>query len=140
MTIEIRRVGNPDWPRYHLAQRTGSEKKYWTGSGWTADFSQTRLYALLRDVSQEFDRLKAQSHEEQSRQVFEAKVTVTLEADCSLSEAQVARFLDLFAELYLPTEGPTEDSWLQAEIHWHELHETGPKKSLGNSREENGND
>lgn len=140
MTIEIFRTGNPDWPRYLLAQRTGSETQYWTGSGWTADFSRTRLYALLREVCREFDRLKAQGHEGQLRQVFEAKVTVTLEADCSLSQAQVARFLNRFAELYLPTEGPTEDSWLQAEIHWHELHKTGPKKSLGNSDKENGND
>jgi hypothetical protein len=38
-----------------------------------------------------------------------------------MTERELARYLDRFADLFLPTDGPTDGSLIQAEIHWHEL-------------------
>lgn len=135
MSVEIHHTGDAEWPRYFLAARSRQGVRFWSGEQWVADFAEVCLHAFLPEVCREFERLQIQQHRERSVEEFEAKVTVRLHADRSMSAAELARFLDRFAELFLPTEGPTEDSLIQAEIHWHELRKRARKESLDSSEE-----
>lgn len=123
MAIEICRIGKCDWPRYILVNRSNEGPRYWTGSGWSSELTSSCLFAFLPDVCREFERLRRNQIDGQFVQEFEAKITVKLQGDRVLTEQELARFLDRFAELFLPTDGPTDDSLVQAEIHWHELRE-----------------
>jgi hypothetical protein len=46
---------------------------------------------------------------------------VKLHSNQPMTERELAQYLDRFADLFLPMGGPTNDSLIQAEIHWHEL-------------------
>jgi hypothetical protein len=121
MVVEIHRTGDWDWPRYFLAARSREGDLFWNGERWVSDCREVCLFAFLPEVCREFERLQVQRHCQQFVQEFEAKVTVRLHSDQAMSERELARFLDRFAELFLPTDGPTDDSLIQAEIHWREL-------------------
>ncbi len=123
MVLEINRVGDSNWPRYVLVARSPQDAQFWNGAAWVSDLSAARLYAFLPEVCREFEKLEARRHDENFVQEYEAKVTVKLHARQPISERELARFLDRFAELFLPTDGPTGDSLIQVEIHWHELRE-----------------
>ncbi len=123
MGLEINRIGDSNWPRYFLVSRSPKAVRFWNGEDWVSDFPSARLYAFLPEVCREFEQLQAGRQRENGVQEFEATVTVKLHAGQPMSEQELARFLDRFAELFLPTDGPTDDSLIQAEIHWHELRE-----------------
>ncbi len=121
MVIEIHRTGESDWLRYFLAARTPERIWFWNGAGWAGEFAEARLYAFLPEVCRAFERLQRKEHGGRFVEEFEARVTVRLHSGQPLGAEELARFLDRFAELFLPTDGPTENSLVEAEIHWHEL-------------------
>ena len=110
--------------------------QFWNGEDWVSEFANARLYAFLPEVCREFEQLQTRRHEKNFVQEFEATVTVKLHAGQPISKRELARFLDRFAELFLPTDGPTDDSLIQAEIHWHELRERIQDQSFDRPREE----
>ncbi len=140
MGLEIHRIGESNWPRYCLAAVSSEGTRFWDGAAFGSNINKARLYAFLPEVCREFERLQEQRFSnpsrEQSAQEFEARITVKLHSDQPLSERELARFLDRVAELFLPTEGPMDNSWIQAEIHWHELKEREDANSTKNSTEE----
>lgn len=121
MSVEIHRTGDSDWPRYFLASQNPKGTRFWSGAHWSADFGEACLYAFLPEVCREFERLLLAGPTEQPVQEFEAKVTVKLHSNQPMTEGELARYLDRFADLFLPTDGPTDDSLIQAEINWHQL-------------------
>ena len=121
MTVEIHHTGDSDWPRYFLASQSSKGLRFWSGGNWAADFGEACLYAFLPEVCREFERLLLEGQPEQFVQEFEAKVTVKLHSNQPMTESELARYLDRFADLFLPTHGPTDDSLIQAEINWHQL-------------------
>lgn len=121
MCVEIHRTGETDWPRYFLTKQHQERNHYWSGSHWVTDFGEARLYAFLPEACREFERLLLDREREQFVQEFEATVKVKLHSNQPMSERELAQYLDRFADLFLPTDGPTQDSLIQAEIHWHEL-------------------
>ena len=136
MVLEINRVGDASWPRYVLVARSLKDAKFWNGADWVSDFADARLYAFLPEVCREFEKRETGRHHEKVVQEFEATVTVKFHGKQPISERELARFLDRFAELFLPTGGPTDDSLIQAEIHWHELRERLKNPSPGRPGEE----
>lgn len=123
MAIEICRIGSTDWPRYVLFHHSPEGARFWNGTEWVVEFPNACLYAFLPDACREFERLQTNHIGGQFVQEFEAKITVKLQGDRTMTERELAHFLNRFAELFLPTDGPTDDSLVQAEIHWHELRE-----------------
>lgn len=121
MLLEIHRTGDSEWPRYFLTSQSPKGQLFWSGNGFAAEFAEACLYAFLPEVCREFERLLLEGQREQSVQEFEATVTVKLHSHQPMTERELARYLDRFADLFLPTDGPTDDSLIQAEIHWHEL-------------------
>lgn len=121
MVVEIHRTGDCDWPRYFLTGQSPQGLRYWSGKDWALDFGEARLYAFLPEVCREFERLVLERDRKQSVQEFEATVKVKLHSNQPMTESELARYLDRFADLFLPTDGPTDGSLIQAEIHWHEL-------------------
>jgi hypothetical protein len=133
MFVEIHRTGDFDWPRYFLMSQSPQGLRYWNGKEWAADFGEACLYAFLPEVCREFERLLLQKERERFVQEFEATVTVKLHSNQPMTERELARYLDRFADLFLPTDGPTDDSLIQAEINWHELKRRPGQKALGPS-------
>lgn len=123
MAIEICRIGTTEWPRYVLVHHSSVGTRYWNGEDWVKELAGACLYAFLPEACREFERLQKNQIGDRFVQEFEAKITVKLQGNRALTERELARFLDRFAELFLPTDGPTDDSLIQAEIHWHELRE-----------------
>ena len=133
MFIEIQRTGDSDWPRYFLSNQTPQGVRFWNGADWSFDFAEACLYAFLPEVCREFERLLLEAPKEKFVQEFEATVSVKLHSNQPMTERELARFLDRFADLFLPTDGPTDDSLIQAEIHWHELRKRPGQTALDSS-------
>ena len=110
MAIQICQIGNSDWPRYFLVEYSPDGPSYWNGERWVTDAGNACLYAFLPEACREFERLQTNQIGGQFNQEFEAKITVKWQGNRSLTERELARFLDRFAELFLPTDGPTDDS------------------------------
>jgi hypothetical protein len=135
MSVEIHRTGDADWPRYFLTSQTPQGIRYWNGTEWANDFGAACVYAFLPEVCREFERLLLAKEREHFVQEFEATVRVKLHSNQPMTEREMARYLDRFADLFLPMDGPTDDSLIQAEIHWHELKKRPGQKACDSSGE-----
>ena len=128
MSVEILCTGDSDWPRYYLAWPSRRGLRFWNGAGWVENFQEACLYAFFPEVCREFERMHVQQHRDHVVEEFEATITVRLHSGRPMGASELACFLNRFAELFLPTDGPTDDSLIQAEIHWHELRKRGSAK------------
>lgn len=126
------RYDGDDYNRVFCIQR--GDTTYWTGNGWSEDYIDAKLYEDHRTAQLACNAIQYERHAGKPIRQFKVAMTITL-ADPDVQEIAREEVIDFLAkamriDLETPVfgEGPREESYTQARVHFAKLKEIRPNR------------
>lgn len=124
LILSIIATGPPQHPRFQIAD---PQQRFWTGSGWSEEEAEGRLYVSVNDAGRAIQEILLAEHGEKPLRRFTAPVHVDLYSDSELSLDQLSDWLLKVSRLVMDTEthgnGPVAGSLGLTWIDWSKLRE-----------------
>jgi hypothetical protein len=131
MQLEIRPVGNPQFPRFVIANNQG---EVFDGGGWNKDQDRAMLYSEGQDVALAFNALQKAMFRDCTLREFAVTLNVRVRSAQPFTQKELEGYLERAVAIMLDHDkgtGPTPNSMVQLDVTWAEMKERGVTEKRG---------
>ena len=131
MKLEIHPVGNPQFPRFIIANDQG---EVFDGDGWNKDQNRAVLYSEGQEVARQFNALQEAMYRDWSIREFGVTLNIRVRSAQPFTQKELEDYLEWAVAIMLDHDkgtGPTPNSMVQLDVTWAEMKEKGVTEKRG---------